>query len=85
MDPVVTLRMALAGDRQAARDYNSWIQRGGFPARVSIHPAADAFMRGVRYADVRWVGRKYVTLAETTVRGFWTGTMSFGNILEVLS
>jgi hypothetical protein len=76
MDPKAALIAALAGDRESARAYNQWIQRGGFAARVAIDPATDLFMRGVRYAEVRWVGRRLVTLTEQTVRGRYTGTLA---------
>ena len=85
MDPKATLRMALAGDREAAKDYNAWIQRGGFAARVAIDPASDLWMRGVRFAEVRWVGASRLTLTEVTVRGRYTGKASFGIVAEVLS
>lgn len=77
MDPNETLRQALAetGQGAYAKAYNAWIQRKGFPARVKIDPATDLFMRGITHAEVRWVGRKFVTLAETTVRGFYTGKL----------
>lgn len=84
MDPKATLALALAGDTGAARDYNAWIQRGGFAARVSIDPATDLWMRGIRYAEVRWVGRKWLTLTETTVRGRYTGKVTFQTVAEVL-
>jgi hypothetical protein len=73
MDPKAALIAALAGDSQAARAYNQWIQRGGFAVRVAIDPATDLFMRGIRYADVRWVGRTRLTITEQTVRGRYTG------------
>jgi hypothetical protein len=37
--------------------------------RVRIHPASDWFMRGIRYADVLKVGKKYIHLHDT-----FTGT-----------
>lgn len=83
MDPTVTLEMALSGDTQATRDYNAWIQRGGFAARVAIDPATDLFMRGVRYAQVRWVGRKYVTITELTVRGRYTGKIAMQHVTPI--
>ena len=76
MDPYETLRMALAGDSEAVKNYNAWIQRQGLAARVAISPATDLWMQGIRYAEVRWVGRKYVTLTEKTVRGRYTGKLS---------
>ena len=84
MDPKAALIAALSGDRSAARDYNGWIQSGGFAARVAIDPASDLWMRGIRYAEVRWVGVKLLTLTETTVRGRYTGKQSFGIVVEVL-
>lgn len=80
MDPNETLRLALAGDADAVRNYNAWIQHGGFAARVSIDPASDLFMRGIRYAEVRWIGRKYVTITETTVRGRYTGKIALDRV-----
>ena len=76
MSPKATLELALSGDADAVRDYNAWIQRGGFAARVRIHPETDLWMRGIRYAEVRWIGRKYVTLTEVTPRGRYTGKLA---------
>lgn len=30
--------------------------------RIMIHPASDYFMRGIRYADIVKIGRKWITL-----------------------
>lgn len=38
---------------------------------VRLHPASDWFMRGVVYATVRTVGRKYLTLDWTDGNGHW--------------
>jgi len=84
MDPKQTLTLALTGDRDAVLAYNEWIQRGGFPARVAIDPASDLWMRGIRFAEVRWVGRKLLTLTEVTVRGRYTGKVNQSVIAEVL-
>ncbi len=83
MDPNVALAEALAGNSQAVKDYNAWIQRGGFASRVSIDPETDLFMRGVKYAEVRWIGRKYVTLTEETVRGRYTGKLSRDRVTPI--
>lgn len=84
MDPKEALRFALAGDQQAAREYNAWIQRGGFAARVAIDPASDLWMRGIRFAEVRWVGRKLLTLTEVTARGRYQGKAPFAIVAEIV-
>lgn len=80
MDPKATLALALAGDAQATKDYNAWIQRGGYAARVAVDPATDLWMRGIRYAQVRWIGRKYATLTEETARGRYTGKIALERV-----
>ena len=60
MDPITALSNALDGDRNAARDYNGWVARGGFSARVDLDPALDLWMMGIRYVDVTKVGTTYV-------------------------
>lgn len=76
MDPRDTLILALTGDKQAIRDYNEWVLRGGYAVRVDIAPNTDLYMRGVRHAEVRCVDRHSVTLREMTVRGRYTGKVS---------
>lgn len=59
MDPKVTLADWLGGigsRRDNASNYNDWIARGGFPARIALAPFTDAFMKGDRYATVVDIG-----------------------------
>ena len=60
MDPITALDDALDGNRQAARDYNDWVARGGYRARVELDPALDLWMMGIRYVNVDKVGTAYV-------------------------
>lgn len=60
MDPVTTLINALQGDRFARSEYNAWIGRGGFPARVQVSAWTDTWMRGIRSLEVTKVGTKYI-------------------------
>lgn len=39
--------------------YRDWIDRGGFPARVEVHPGTDAWMQGDRYGEIVKLGTKY--------------------------
>lgn len=56
MDPEVALANALRGDSDSREAYNAWVEHGGFRARVKIHPATNAWMKGERYGMVNWVG-----------------------------
>lgn len=66
MDPVTTLEDWLfSGSALSRAAYNGWVERGGFLARVELHPATDAWMQGDRYGEVLRLtrtGRAYVIM-----------------------
>lgn len=44
-------------DPDQAADYNEWVAKGGYRARVAVHPVTDEFMQGDRYGEVLAVTR----------------------------
>lgn len=53
MDPRQALIDYMTGaDVYVRRDYNNWIKRGGFGARVEVSPACDCWMMGDRFGEV---------------------------------
>lgn len=66
MDPRECLRLALDAlnaletdpetFHEHADNYNEWIERGGFPARIQLAPHTDEWMQGDRFADVLAIG-----------------------------
>lgn len=66
MDPNVALFNAMSihydYPNDARHDYNEWVRKGGFPARVELHPATDAWMMGDRYGAVVWVDAVFVNV-----------------------
>jgi len=66
MDPKAALGNYLSEDStpeeriEAKRAYNAWTKGGGLCARVELHPATDAWMKGDRYGAVQSIGRKYL-------------------------
>lgn len=58
MDPKALVMDWINGETNAPQ-YREWIERGGFPARVELHPGTDAWMSGDRYGDIVSLGRKY--------------------------
>ena len=61
MDPIAVFNSwkSNGNDKVAAKTYNAWIAKDGFPARVQLHPATDLWMRGARYGEVVKLGTKY--------------------------
>lgn len=83
MDPRVALIGALDGSKDHRDAYNAWVTKGGFPARVALHPASSYWAQGMRYGTVRQVFSR-------NVRVTWDGNgdvsrmVRFADILEVL-
>lgn len=85
MDPTTTLRTILAGGGTATdrANYNAWIARGGFPARVQLHPATDAWMMGDRYGECVRIGTRFAYVK--CDRSGRTRKVAHANVLEAFA
>lgn len=60
MDPIALIADVIATGkitREQRENYREWLDRGGFPARVELHPATDAWQSGDRFGRVVGLGR----------------------------
>jgi hypothetical protein len=75
MDPKATLMVAMDREatvserRQARKDYAAWVTRGGFKAKVEIHPACGLWMRGMKWAEVDSIGPSTVRVSRADFGG----------------
>ena len=84
MDPCAVLADVIADGkitREQGANYNEWMAKGGFGARVALHPASDRWMMGTRYATVVRLGYTKVGLVDDAGRTF---QMSPRMLLEVV-